>query len=134
MANKLTSKRVESIFMDCLFKDGEDNNDHVEAQGIMTKVGFHPNRLASHVTEIVEMLNELPDEFKQSSGGGWSFLNACNDRHGNQWTGFHRTMEQLVLLGIASKKVKFQLPREVWSALPGGMPYLVIEAQPIQEE
>jgi len=112
--------------MDCLFKEGEDTSNYVKAEGIMTNVGFHPERLASHKAEVDEMLAELPDEFKKSMGGGWSFLNACNDKNGNQWTDLQKTMEQLVLLGIALGVVKFQLPREVWKALPGGMPYLVI--------
>ena len=126
MTEKLNPSKVENVFLDCLFKEGEDKSNHVEAQGIMTNVGFHPKRLESHKAEIEEMLNELPSEFQQSGGGGWSFLNACNDKHGNQWTGLHQIMEQLVLLGIGLGKVKFQLPREVWSALPGGMPYFVV--------
>jgi hypothetical protein len=74
------------------------------------------------------MLAELPDMFKESGGGGWSFLNACDDRHGNQWTGLHQRMEQLFQLGIGIDKVECQLPREVWPALPGGMPYYIVKA------
>ena len=127
MKDKLTAERVETTFMDCLFKEGEDTSNYVEAKGITTNVGFHPKRLASHKSEVDEMLGELPSEFQKDNGGGWSFLNACNDKDGNQWTGLHRTMEQLFLLGIALERVKIQLPREVWSALPGGMPYLVVD-------
>ncbi len=36
-------------------------------------------------------------------------------------------MEALVVLGIASGFVKYPMPREMWSALPGGMPYIVID-------
>ena len=127
MSNKLTAQKVETIFMDCLFKEGEDTSDYIKAEGVMRIVGFHPKRLASHKTEIDEMLGGLPDEFQKSGGGGWSFLNACNDKNGNQWTGLHQTVEQLFLLGIATERVKIQLPREVWAALPGGMPYLVVD-------
>jgi len=126
MEQKLTSERVTKVFRDCLFKDDEDTSNHIEARGIMINVGFHPERLEEHTVEIEEMLGELPSEFQKSGGGGWSFLNACNDKYGNQWTGEQTVMEQLVLLGIATEKAKFQLPREVWSALPGGMPYFVI--------
>jgi len=124
---KLTSKEVKAVFLNCLFRMDEDTSNYVKAEGIITNVGFHPTRLKSHKEEIEKMLDELPDEFKKSGGGGWSFLNACNDKDGNQWTGLHETMEQLILLGIAIGKVKFQLPREMWKVLPGGMPYLVIE-------
>ncbi|NQT49448.1 hypothetical protein HQ571_02010 [Candidatus Kuenenbacteria bacterium] len=72
------------------------------------------------------MLAELPDEFKESGGGGMSFMNACYDRNGNQWTGMHKRMEELFQLGIGIKKAKCLMPRASWSALPGGMPYYAI--------
>ncbi len=127
MPDKLTSDRVTKVFLDCLFKDGEDTSNCMKAEGIMTNASFHPDRLAGHKTEIEEMLGELPIGFQKNSGGGWTFLNACNDKNGNQWAEYIQTMEQLFLLGIAIDKVKFQLPREVWSALPGGIPYLVVD-------
>lgn len=123
----LTAERVSKIFADCLFRDEElPPQEYVSAPGITTNVGFHPERIKGYKDEIVEMLAELPDEFQESGGGGWSFLNACNDKHGDQWTGMHRTMEQLFQLGLAVGKVTCQLPRESWSALPGGMPYYVV--------
>ena len=121
----LDPERVNAIFMDCLFRDGEDTSKHIKAEGIVS-VEFHPERLQSHKAEIEAMLDELPDEFKKSGGGGWSFLNACNDKHGNQWTGLHQRMEQLFQLGVGINKVQYQMPREMWSVLPGGMPYLVV--------
>lgn len=122
----LTAERVESIFTSCLFKDDEDKSEYVPAPGITTNVGFHPGRINGHKDEIAEMLNELSDEFQESSGGGMSFLNACNDKHGVQWTGMHQTMEHLFQLGLAVGKVTCLMPREMWSALPGGMPYYVV--------
>ena len=122
----LTSEKVEQIFLDCLFREGEDTSNHIAAEGIVSTVGFNPARLESHRAEIEALLDELPDEFKQSSGGGMSFLNACNDKHGDQWTGLHQRMEQLFQLGMAIKKVRSLMPRSMWSALPGGMPYYVI--------
>jgi hypothetical protein len=126
MSAILNSEKVEAIFMDCLFKDGEDTSNHVRVEGIMSTVGFNPERLEIHRADIEAMLNELPDQFKKSGGGGWSFLNACDDKYGNQWTGFHQHMDQLFQLGVGLDKVQCQLPREMWSVLPGGMPYYVI--------
>jgi len=126
MEPTIDPKKVEEIFFDCLFKDREDTSKHVPVEGIVSNFGFHPERLKSHIEEIVALLNELPDAFKESSGGGWSFLKACNDRHGNQWTGFHQRMEQLFSLGLGIGKVVCLLPRDLWSALPGGMPYYMI--------
>ena len=122
----LDPQRVEAIFFNCLFKDNEDTSNRVVAEGIVNTVGFNPERVERHKAEIAALLDELPDQFMKSSGGGWSFLNACNDKHGNQWTGNQQRMEQLFQLGIAIGKVEYQLPRDVWSELPGGMPYLVI--------
>ena len=123
----LTAERVRVIFTDCLFKDEEQPvKEYVPASGITTNVGFHPERVAGYKDEIAEMLNELPDEFQEAGGGGMSFLNACNDKHGEQWTSFHQTMEQLFQLGQAVGKVTCTMPREMWSVLPGGMPYYVV--------
>lgn len=123
----LNPERVGIIFHNCLFRESEDTTNHIKAEGIVSTVGFHPGRVEEHRAEIELMLAELPEAFMAAGGGGWSFLNLCFDRHGNQWTGIHQTMEQLVQLGIAIGKVKYQLPRELWGVLPGGMPYLVIE-------
>jgi hypothetical protein len=121
----LTAQNVSETFMNCLFKEGENTENHIVAEGVMTKVGFHPERLKEATPQIEAMVNELPDEFKPTGGGGMSFLNACMDNKGNHWAE-HSTIDQLVCLGIASGKLKYLMPREMWSVLPGGMPYLVV--------
>jgi hypothetical protein len=75
------------------------------------------------------MLAELPDNFHEKKGGGWTFLNGCMDRHGNQW-GEQINVDELVMLGQGLGLAKYQLPREMWSVFPGGMPYfsVVVEA------
>lgn len=127
---KLTATEVDRIFKDSLFRDEElvDGKPPVEpiiAEGIVSKFGFHPERLEGHRAEVVELLAQLPDGFNEETGGGWSFLMAAEDREGNQW-GEHTNMEQLFTLGMGLGRVKCQLPRDMWSALPGGMPYYVI--------
>ena len=131
--SNLESERVTEIFTDCLFREGEDTTDHVKAEGILHNVGFHPGRLEEYEDEILEMLLELPEEFQASVGGGMSFLNACVDKDGRQWTGEHRVMDQLFLLGTGIGRVKLCLPREVWDALPGGMPYYIVLDRKPQE-
>jgi len=124
----LDADRVKEIFGDCLFREGEDTSAHVPGEGIITlSFGFHLDRLEKHRNEIHDMLNELPDSFKATGGGGMSFLNACEDKHGNQWTGFHQHMEQLFVLGNAIGKVSYLMPREFWSMLPGAMPYVIVD-------
>ncbi len=126
-ATVLTEAAVETVFLACLFRDGEDTTNHVAAEGIVTNVGFNPERIEEYRPLIEAMLLELPDTFKRSCGGGWSFLEACNDRNGQQWAGLHQRMEQLVQLGVAIGKVQYLLPREAWSLLPGSMPYFVVD-------
>lgn len=124
--SKLNAARVEAIFLSCLFVANEDTTHHVMGPGITCDVGFHPQRLESHKAEVAAMLDDLQDAFKANAGGGMSFLNACFDKYGNQWTGQHRRMEQLFQLGVAIGKAKLLVPREAWSSLPGGMPYYVV--------
>ncbi len=74
------------------------------------------------------MLDELHPNFKASNGGGWSFLNACNRSDNMQWTGLHSTMEKLFMLGIAAGHVEWMpAQRDMWSAFPGGMPYVIVK-------
>lgn len=127
----ISAKRVDKIFMDSLFRkeeviDGKPIVEPLKVEGIVNNFGFHPDRVKSHEEEIIQILKELPDEFRKDKGGGWTFLNACNTKDGEQW-GEHRNMEQLFCMGIAIGKVNYTLPREMWGALPGGMPYLVID-------
>lgn len=123
---ELTIENVEMAILDCLFKGGEDESKAVLAEGVIQQFDFHPERLNEWKDSIIEMLNQLPETFRQNSGGGWSFLQACYRKDGTQWTDFHKDMEELFCLGIAIGKVKSQLPKEMWQVLPGGVPYYVI--------
>lgn len=125
---KLTAKNVEAVLIDCLFKEGEDTSNPVIAEGIIRGFGFHHQRLESHRNDIKEMLSELPDEFHTDKGGGWSFLNACMTRDGVHW-GEHMNIEQLLVLGIATGQAKTLMPRDMWKAFPGGMPYFSVNLQ-----
>jgi hypothetical protein len=123
---KLTADAVNAMAMKCLFKEEEPQGEAIEVDGIVRKFRFHPERIRENATAIGELLAELPSEFQASVGGGWSFLNACNDRHGAQWCDLHRTMESLFCLGIAAGKAKWLLSRDMWGSLPGGMPYVAV--------
>lgn len=129
---KIDPEVVNKVFLDCLFRseelDGENNvpANAVIVEGVLGKFGFHSERLQSHADEVRAWLSLLPHQFRKSSGGGWSFLNACNQEDGEQWTDFHRRMDQLFTLGIALGLAKFQMPREMWDMFPGGMPYIEV--------
>lgn len=122
----LTSENVEKVFMDCLSRVYEPKGNFIKAEGITFTISFHPGRLDNHKEDVRSMLSCLPKNFHKDHGGGWSFLNACDDKDGNQWTDLHRIMEQLFMLGIALDLAKWQMLRPMWSHLPGGVPYVVI--------
>jgi hypothetical protein len=126
MQLRLTPTLVEETFRACLYDKGEPTEGAKIVEGIVMRVGFDPARVATHRETIGHLLAELPEQFRKGSGGGWTFLNACNDRHGEMWTGEHRTMEMLFLLGMATGRVECLLPREFWDSLPGGVPYYAI--------
>jgi len=126
----ISAERIQEIFFKCLLTEKEiDENgkpliEVVKVEGIINSFGFHPERVEKHKDEIISFLEELPDSFKSSIGGGWSFLHAYMDKDGNHW-GEHQNIEQLFSLGIAIGKAKFLMPRELWKIMPGGVPYIV---------
>jgi len=128
----LSSTRVNEILIDCLFRPNEIGADDipllpdVKVEGITMTFYFHKGRLENHRIEIQSLLLELPNEFMETGGGGYSFLKACYDRKGRQW-GEHRNMEALFCLGIGINKVAYCMPRDVWEALPGSVPYLIVK-------
>lgn len=123
---RLTSQAVDDLMRRCLWFAGTQSDGMINVEGIKANYAFSTSRIAEHADEIGALLAELPDEFHADKGGGWSFLNACNDRHDNQWTGLHSQMEKLFALGIAAGKARWSLPRELWSACRGEMPYVTV--------
>jgi hypothetical protein len=127
----IDTKKLTNIVLDCLYKSEETPNnlppaDAVIVKGVVRNFGFHPTRLESHRADVINMLNELPPQFHQKTGGGWSFLNACMTKDGHQW-GEQLDVEALMCLGIGLKLVRYPLPREMWNVLPGSVPYFVID-------
>jgi hypothetical protein len=125
--SRLSSKEVLEILKWCLFNDQDRTSQKMEVEGILHKFVLHRGRLAAKRRLIEELLGELPRKFRRSDGDGASFLEACLDHRGEQWTDLHQVMEALFVLGIAIEKVEFRVGREEWRLLPGGMPHLVID-------
>jgi hypothetical protein len=129
---KALADRVDEVIADCLYRpeeitEGKPPEDAVIVEGIVRKFAFHPGRLASHKDDVAAMCDELPDNFHKSAGGGWTFLNLCMDKHGNQW-GEQSNGEALVALAIGTEQGGYALPRDMWSVLPGGVPYVWLGA------
>lgn len=133
----LDSTEVKEVYLSCLYdddkieglKEDEVPEGAIVVDGITMKTGFDPEKIAKKKGKILEMLGELPESFMHNKGGGYSFLAACNDKDGRQWTGEHRMMELLFMLGLGINRVALCLPRKMWSALPGGVPYYVVNLQ-----
>ena len=90
-------------------------------EGITRRFALDPAKLEANRSSIRELLDQLDDRFKGPEGG-WSFLQACVDKNGRQW-GEHPDMEALFVMGIGLGMVELCFPRDIWEALPGGMPY-----------
>lgn len=128
----ISSERVREIFGDCLFRDeevvdGKPIGEVRVADGVMNTMGFHAGRIDGYKSEVRSMLDDLPEQFHEKSGGGWSFLNACSTKDGTLWTGEHRVVDQLFCLGLALGMVAYNAPRAMWKMLPGGMPFIVVK-------
>lgn len=124
----LTTKNVEAVFKDCLFRDNDSSVEPVRTEGVTFNARFHPERLQAHRQTIHNMLAELPEKFKQSNGvGGDSFLNTYKDKDGNNWASLHLTQGMLVQLGLAIGEIEYPMPRDVWPVLPGGLPYIMVK-------
>ncbi|PZU95550.1 MAG: hypothetical protein DI527_00650 [Chelatococcus sp.] len=127
----LTADRVHEIARHCLFKadefpeDGSMPAGAIRVDAVNAAFGFHPERIAEKRADIAALLAELPEAFMSDKGGGFSFLNACVDRLDRPW-GEHRDVEALLALGLATGLASFLMPRDMWDALPGGLPYFVV--------
>jgi len=116
---KLTAKKVNDVFLSCLYKDGETIKEFIPVEGITMNVGFNPEKIKEYTSTIRELLDELPKTFNE----GITFLNMCMTKDGEQW-GDHPNMQELMLLGIATGMLIYPLPKEMWGILPGSVPYV----------
>ena len=126
--SNLSSEKVDVTLTDCLCNP--DTPDAVEVEAVLKTYLFSREALDRNRETIDGMLNALPAPFHEGDGDSWSFLNMCEDREGNQWADLHSTQEKLVALGIGVGRVHFPLPRSLWSALPGSVPYIGIRKTP----
>ena len=119
-------EQVDTICMDCL--NGKEEGALV-VTGLVTKFGFNPEKIQQHKATIKALLDQMPLPFHPASvggGGGYTFLNLPFTRDGEQW-GEQIDADSLLCLGIATGMAKILVPRELWDAFPGGVPYCSID-------
>lgn len=143
---ELTAENVHEVTRSCLpddgaitrekamaIKNGEPSDSFVVVEGIVTTMVFDKEKIEKRKEDIRSMLSELPETFREDKGGGWSFLNACMRQDGVQWSE-HRDMESLFCLGIAAGLANWLMPKDLWAAMPGGMPYVAINIASEEEK
>lgn len=133
---ELTAINVHDVMEYCEDRDpfglrpvwADDAGPLVWVDGIVNRFRLSGNRLEEKRADIEAMLRQLPPQFMVAGGGGWSFLQACLRADSVHW-GEHPDMERLFALGLGIGVVVEPLPREIWNALPGSMPYYVINLE-----
>lgn len=125
---ELTAQNVHDVIKDCLFLDGEEMEPRAESHGIVRSFAFHPERLESHREDVRSMLMQLHPTFRQTAGGGWSFLNGCiRGEDENDIWGEQPTVNELFCLGQALGLGEYTpRQRELWPFFPGSVPYYVV--------
>ena len=136
----INSAEVERVFNECLVDEvdlsapQEAGESHPQdsmtfVESISSRIAFHTNILEHYRGQIGDWLKALPYQFHKNGGGGWSLLNGCVQENGEQWTDFQCNVERLFVLGMGLGEVKFFMDRKFWGALPGGVPYYVIDIE-----
>lgn len=129
----LNDENVAAIFNECLVVDTDHENFRVYNVGLIESVTdrtyFRVNTLAVRRNyELIDSwIDKLPKQFFSDGGGGWTFLNMFLTSKMKPWTSSPVAMEQLLILGIAAKRIKYILPRYAWTMFPENMPYIVIQ-------
>lgn len=122
---ELTAENVMETLSKCFFDDDDPKDNPILVEGVVRNFGFRPDRVEANRQDITDYLMQLPDTFRESVGGGWSFVEGCTDKDGRQW-GDQIHAEALFAMGQAIKMVSLPVPKQLWKCLPGGVPYYKI--------
>ncbi|GAB3550664.1 hypothetical protein [Spirosoma fluminis] len=121
----LSENAVNWTYYQCMTVKPNDENTILVA-GVQGGAQFEPARIETYRPQILHYLEQLPQQFRKSGGGGWSFLNMNEDKDGRQWADLHISMDKLICLGKAIG-VLTTTPNDLNEALPGGMPYVFLD-------
>jgi hypothetical protein len=127
------AERVTQTVMACMYSDedvealhGEPPEDAIIVEGLTANFGFKPENVRANTDAINKLIDEIvPEDFYK----GMSFLNLPLDKNGELW-GEHQQAEALYAMAKAVGRAEFVLPREMWGAFPGGMPYILFFKEP----
>ncbi len=116
------ASQVSLAFMKCLFREGEDTTNNVQVEGPTNIFHLHPERLEEQRELVKACLAELPPIFKE----GYSSMKLCKNKDGDHWTGNQKNCQELVIMAVGLNLMSYCTPRDVWSAMPGGVPYVIV--------
>lgn len=122
----LNPERVVEIYKKCLFKEEEiENNgptsEYTMATGVVATTVFNTKRLNENKSDINKMIDMI-----ENIQSGPHFTALCTDKYGRLWTGEHKIVDQLMVLGLATELLSVPLlPRDMWYLFPESLPYVV---------
>lgn len=120
---RLTAENVNTILNKCLYTSSSSSSHKpLIIEGYKNDFSFDTVALNQERENIEALLSQLPSNFKE----GWSFWEMFRTNDGRNWTTSLKSMEALMVLGIAIEKIRYVLPKEAWWSLPGGAPYVVV--------
>ena len=144
---RLTAENVEKLIEYTMYLRGDmttvgspeynaiaerlENDDYPEdgivVETVMAQVLFSKERVEEVRDDVIALLDQLPDKFKENEGGGWSIsqLHLTND--GAEWVEeLDGKLDMLLSLGFAIGKLRWILPRDLWHILPDQYPYVTV--------
>lgn len=121
------ASEVHSLMSECLAEQF-DSDGVIKVDAVVSSFAFDGAKINARSERIKALLSVMHSNFHKQHGGGWSFLQLPMDADGIQW-GEQLEAEALVALAIAAGMGQFTLPRDMWSALPGGVPYVVFDTR-----
>ena len=120
---RLTTENVEAVLNRCLYIPGSHpSHEVINIEGFKNDFSFYSQALNQEKENIECLLAQLPSNFKE----GWSFWEMYRTNDGRNWATSFKSMEALMVLGIAINKIRYLLPKDSWWSLPGSAPYVVV--------
>ncbi len=127
---KLTVENVSKVFKACMYETAPASVEDIPhgsiiAEGIFDNHVFDPKRVEKQRDNIKDLIGQLSNQAVEGEAVVVSFMDLPITSNGRQW-GEQVNAEQLMVIGIAAEYIKYVLPSDQWSNLPGGMPMLIL--------
>lgn len=134
----LKPQTVQALCGFCLFSQSQinepSNENAIAIIGEGKKMGLCAAKIARIKNVLTTLLFQLPTEYfdlafkdLKGAGGGFVFVNLCNNYEGNLWTGMQAIMDDLLILGQAAGRVKNLTKSDISDCMPN---YYIILKKP----